>query len=286
MRRTGSHNPLLSFVVQALHGKKINLDSIVKMIDEMLTTLSQEQKDDDSKKEYCNAELDASDDKKKSLEKTIADTTAAIEATKEGIATTTEEIAALTEGIKKLDKSVAEATEQRKEENAEYKELMANNGAAKELLKMAQNRLNKFYNPKLYVPPAKQERSKMDAIAEDVGGAASLVQIRMHNAGDAAPPPPPETFGAYSKKTEEHGGVTQMINLLITDLDKEMTEAETTEKDSQADYETLMKESAEKRAQDSKDLADKETAKAETEEELQAHKDDLKAAKFDHAATM
>merc|ERR1719284_2289937 len=65
-----------------------------------------------------------------------------------------------------------------------------------------------------------------------------------------------------------------------------MTEAETTEKDSQADYETLMKESAEKRAQDSKDLADKETAKAETEEELQAHKDDLKAAKFDHAATM
>ena len=40
-----------------------------------------------------------------------------------------------------------EATEQRKEENAEYKELMAGNGAAKELILFAKNRMNKFYNP-------------------------------------------------------------------------------------------------------------------------------------------
>jgi len=251
-------------------------------------TLKTEQKDDDSKKEYCNTNLDTADDKKKALEKTISDTQAGIEACKEGIATATEEIAALTAGIKALDKSVAEATEQRKEENAEYKELMANDSAAKELLKMAQNRLNKFYNPKLYVPPAKQERSKMDAIAEDVGGAASLVQIRMHNADDqqVAPPPPPETFGAYTKKTEESGGVMQMINLLITDLDKEMTEAEVEEKNSQADYETLMKESAEKRAGDSKAIAEKSKAKADMEEDLQAHKDTLTSAQKDLAATL
>merc|ERR1740129_33420 len=31
-----------------------------------------------------------------------------------------------------------------------------------------------------------------------------------------------------------------MIDLLVKDLDKEMTEAETSEKDSQADYETMM----------------------------------------------
>ena len=194
-----------------------------KRVDEMVVTLKKEQQDDDSKKEYCLNELDVSDDKKKSLEKTIADTDAAIEVAKETIATLTSEIAALIAGIQKLDKLVAEATEQRKEENAAFKELMAEDTAAKEVLKLALNRLNKFYNPKLYVAPAKAERSEMDAIAQD----AALVQ-------KAAPPPPPKTWDAYAKKSEEHTGVVQMVNLLITDLDKEMAEAETTEKDSQA----------------------------------------------------
>ena len=45
--------------------------------------------------------------------------------------------------IKELDKSVAEATENRKEENTEYKDLMASNTAAKALLEIAKNRLNK-----------------------------------------------------------------------------------------------------------------------------------------------
>jgi len=248
----------------------------------MVATLKKEQQDDDSKKEYCTTELDTSDDKKKSLEKTISDTNAAIEVAKEAIATLTDEIAELIASIKALDKMVAEATEQRKEENADYKQLMSDDTAAKELLKMALNRLNKFYNPRMYQPEAKKERSTMNAISEDM----AFVQISSHNNGKVAPPPPPETFGAYSKKSEEHGGVVQMIGLLIADLDKEMTEAETTEKDSQADYEALMKDSAEKRAQDSKTLSDKEGDKASTEGELEAHKDTLKEASQDLGATL
>merc|ERR1719188_18970 len=220
-----AHNNMLQFIELALRGKKIGFEKVITMIDEMVATLKKEQQDDDSKKEYCGAELDASDDKKKSLEKTIADTEAAIEVAKESIATLTEEIASLGDSIKALDKMVAEATEQRKEENADYKQLMTDDTAAKELLKMALNRLNKFYNPRMYQPEAKKERSTMNAISEDM----AFVQISSHNNGEVAPPPPPETFGAYSKKSEEHGGVVQMIGLLIADLDKEMTEAETTE---------------------------------------------------------
>merc|ERR1719401_2822144 len=77
-----------------------------------------------------------------------------------------------------------------------------------------------------------------------------------------------------------------MIKLLIADLDKEMTEAETSEKDSQADYEALMKESAEKRATDSKALADKEGEKASLEGDLESHKGNLKEANTDLAATL
>jgi len=273
---------MLGFVELALRGKKIGFEKVIAMVDEMVATLKKEQADDDSKKEYCAAELDTSDDKKKSLEKSISDTEAAIATAKESIATLAEEIAALTASIKALDNAVAEATELRKSENAEYKELIASDTAAMEVLEMALNRLNKYYNPKMYNPPAKVERSTMDAISQDVG----FVQIRSHVQQDVAPAPPPATWDAYSKKTGEHGGVVQMVGLLITDLNKEMAEAETAEKDAQADYETLMKESASKRAEDSKLLADKQGAKAATEGDLQSHGEDRKEGKRNLASTL
>ena len=99
---------------------------------------------------------------------------------KEGIATLTEEMAALEKGIKDLDKSVAEATAQRKVEHADYKELMANDSAAKEVLKFAKNRLNKFYNPKLYKPPAKRELSEDEQITLNMGGTLAPTGPRRH----------------------------------------------------------------------------------------------------------
>merc|ERR1719450_348652 len=97
-----------------------------------------------------------------------------------------------------------------------------------------------------------------------------FVQLRARQSNDnkVAPPPPPETWDAYSKKGEESTGVIAMIDLLIKDLDLELTEAETQEKESQKDYETMMAESAKKRAEDSKTLSDKEKLKAVLEVDL------------------
>merc|ERR1719146_105754 len=77
-----------------------------------------------------------------------------------------------------------------------------------------------------------------------------------------------------------------MIDLLIKDIDKEMTEAETTEKDSQADYEQAMKDSAEKRATDSKTLADKTKAKADTTADMEAHTEEKAATTKTLMATL
>merc|ERR1719384_865253 len=64
-----------------------------------------------------------------------------------------------------------------------------------------------------------------------------------------------------------------MIDLLIKDLDKDMTEAETGEKDSQADYEEMMSDSAAKRTTDSRSLNEKGAAKADATAALEAHTD-------------
>jgi len=139
--------PEIDLIALALSGKKIGFGKVIKMIDDMVGNLKQEQLDDAVKKEYCEKQLDMAEDKKKELEVTLSDSETAIEEMEGGIATLTEEIAALKKGIKALDKSVAEATEQRKEENTEYKELKQSDAAAKEILLFAKNRLNKFYNP-------------------------------------------------------------------------------------------------------------------------------------------
>merc|ERR1719414_861128 len=153
----------LDFLLLALSGQKSlargTFDKVLKMIDEMVDVLSKEQESDDQKKEYCETQFDTADDKKKGLERKVADEDGAIAAAKEGIATLIDEIEKLTTGIKELDKSVAEATAQRKEEHADYKDLMASDSAAKELIGIAKNRLNKFYNPKMYKPKAKRELS-------------------------------------------------------------------------------------------------------------------------------
>jgi len=286
--RSADHvdRPGLELLALALAGKSAStggFDKVVKMIDEMVDILGKEQDDDDHKKEYCSTQLDLTQDKVDALDRDSDKTSNAIETAKEAIATLTEEIAALSAGIKALDKSVAEATEQRKEENAEFKALISSNTATKELLRFAKNRLNKFYNPKLYKPAPKRELSSEDRVVENFGGEVTtaapggiadtgitaFAQISMHRQEKAAPAPPPDTWDAYKSKSEENTGVITMIDLLIKDVDKEMTEAQVEEKDAQADYEQMMKDAAEKRTTDSKSLTSKDGAKADTESELQ-----------------
>merc|ERR1711963_179084 len=115
-------------------------------------------------------------------------------------------------------------------------------------------------------------------------GIAVLAQVFSHNR-KAAPAPPPATWGAYAAKSEEKAGVISMLELLSTDLEKETTQATTEEKDAQADYEQLMKDSAAKRATDSAALAEKTSSKADTEAELQAHESQKIAEGKDLMAT-
>merc|ERR1719238_2402622 len=200
------------------------------MIDDMKVLLGKEQEDDDSKKEYCESTIDTTEDKIKELELTISDLEKAIDDAKEGIATLSEEIEALEDGIKALDKQVAEATEQRKEEHADSVETITNDNAAKELIGFAKNRLNKFYNPKLYKPPPKRVLTEEERITVNMGGTLAPTAAPGGIAGtgvtamaQVAPPPPPETAGAFKAKSEESNGVIGMMDLLLAALDKEIT---------------------------------------------------------------
>jgi len=83
---------------------------------------------------------------------------------------------------------------------------------------------------------------------------------------------PKMAFVQAHKKGEEANGVMALMDTLVADLDKEMTIAETEEKDAQGDYEKAMEDAKAKRADDSKMLEDKEAAVADAEAALQTNK--------------
>merc|ERR1740121_1613638 len=76
-----------------------------------------------------------------------------------------------------------------------------------------------------------------------------------------------------------------MIDILISDLEKEMAAAKTEEGIAQKEYEALMKESATKRAEDSKSIQDKEAAKADLVKALDESKAERAATVKELGAT-
>merc|ERR1719378_773514 len=261
-------------------------------MDDFMALLKKEQVDDDEQKAYCEAEFEKSDDEQKELQRKIKTLSTEIEEGKEAISGLKDAIAALEQGIKDLDKAVAEATETRKEESAEYVQTKAENSAALQLLEVAKNQLNKFYNPKLYKAPPKRELTEEERLYVASGGVLTtpapggiagtgisvFAQVRAHMMMKMkdAPPPPPETVDAYQKS--DSSGPIALIDRLKGDLEKDTQAIEFEEKQAQKDYEELMADSAATRAQDSKTITEKEGQKAGLE-------GDLEAAKKGHADT-
>eukprot|EP00397_Hematodinium_sp_SG-2012_P013087 GEMP01013279.1.p1 GENE.GEMP01013279.1~~GEMP01013279.1.p1 ORF type:complete len:765 (+),score=275.96 GEMP01013279.1:73-2367(+) len=281
-------NTQFDFIALALKGKKVDFSKVIAMVDQMVKVLGEEQVDDNNHKAYCEKEFDTSEDKQGVTERRIESLTHEKEEADTASKNLAGEIKALQDGIAALDKSVVEATELRKSEHAEYVQTAAENQAALDLIAFAKNRLNKFYNPKLYNAPPARELSEEERVYSNFGGelepiapggiAGTGVSAFLQLSSVGAPPPPPETFGAYSKKSSESGGVMAMIDMLSNDLKKDVQEAEHQEKDSQEDYEELMTDSQKKRAADSKSITTKEQAKAEADGVAQVSAENLSSA--------
>jgi len=292
-------SPALDFIALALRGKKVDFTKVLTLIDDLVVVLKQEQVEDDEHKEYCAREFDMSDDKQKATERRIEDLTHEKEEAETASANLAREIKALQAGVVALDKSVAEATVQRKAEHAEYVSTSAANQAALDLIAFAKNRLNKFYNPKLYKAPPPRELTEEQRITQNFGGEiepaplpggiagtgiSAFLQLRKAK-GLVAPPPPPETFGAYSKKSGESNGVMALMDGLSNDLRKDMQAAEMEEKDAQEEYEELMADSQKKRAADTKSITTKEQNKAEADGVAETATENLNSSNADLMAT-
>jgi uncharacterized protein YoxC len=252
----------------------VDFGEVVKMVDDMVSVLVTQQKDDLKQKDFCIAEITKSEREMADTQDKISSLGSTIEEMTDAIADATQSIADLTASVAALDKDLAEATANRKEEHAEYLETLKLTETAVELLGKAKNRLNKFYNPSVYKAPPKTEMSMEDKIVAAGTSAlaqsettfdtddTSFVQIKSH----VAPPEAPEAkFGGPSKKS---GGVIGLMDMMIGDLKMSLGEIKFGEKTAQTDYVDLMAASQDKRMQDGKSLTDQEAGKADLTEKL------------------
>merc|ERR1719375_2542434 len=295
LKKMKEGSPDLSLISMALRGKKVGFEKVIKMIDDLVVQLGKEQEDDDAHLKWCTGEFDSADDTEKDLKRRISGLETKISETETGIATLIDELAILKKGIKDTDKAVEEATTQRKDEHKEFVASAAENNAALQLLEVAKNRLNKFYNPNLYVAPTQRPLTAEEKIYVNSGGADPRIaeaeaagppggiagtgvtvftQMRMKD----APPPPPETVDAYAKN--DASGPVALIDKLKRDLEMEVQAAERDETEAQKDYEEFMSDSVAKRTADSKSITEKEAQKAGLEADLMGAKD-IKKEKSD-----
>merc|ERR1719443_2221127 len=258
------HSVNRRLILAALKSGTGGFEKVNTMIDGMNEVLEGEQVADDKQDVWCLAELDKVKEEAKATEQDVGDLSASIDEQRDSIATTASEIEELKKGLEELDKDVAEATEQRKDEHAEYIDTAAGNQAAVELLGMAKNRLNKFYNPTLYKEP--------EPVAEE----EFFVQNSVRRAD---PGPPPETFSGEYKKSESSAGIINMIDEMIKDMEDEMAEAKRDEEEAQKDYEETMNDAATKRSDDSKLMVTKEGEKAEKTTRLEELKESKRTKK-------
>merc|ERR1719399_488470 len=276
-------SPAVALIANAVQSKlsshsnnsnKVDFSSVMKMIDDMVALLVKEQADDEQHRDYCNGEFDSSDDEKKATEQKLAGLTSSISSMRDEIAAISDKVTELKGENAALDKSMADATATRKEENADFVAKVQLNQAAIQLIFMAKNRLNKFYNPDLHVaaPVAEPTEEELEHSFK-----VSFLQLKKISLVQAANGPEleaaPETWeGGYQAKGKKSNSVMALMDRLTKELETEVKEAEHDEKTATKEYQELMADAQENRAANTKSISDKSKSKADLEVKLEETK--------------
>jgi len=189
------------------------IDKVVTMIDEMIQTLKDEEKEDLKSKEECetNRMDQTKEARKASIE--IDDASDAISREEAKIAEWKDQIKLKEEEIKKLEEDLKAATDARAEEKAEFEKNKADDEAAADLIEKAMGVLKTFYEENF-------------SMLQAHGGANGIVV----EAGKAPPPPPPTWSEPYGGAQGESKGIQAILQMILDDVKDDIAKAEEAEK--------------------------------------------------------
>jgi len=233
-----THNVDISFL--ASHVELDAFTKVKKAIDDMVTTLKQQQADEVKKNDYCKDELQTTEMTLMKTNDLKADLEAKVSELESNIITFTEEITAAKANIQKTQMELQRASEDRLRENQDFQKTIADQTMTIEILHKAMNRLAEFYDKEFFLQKSHRQT-----------------------------PPVPQ---AEYKPNAGAGGVMSMIEKLISDAKGLVSESKKGENDAQAAYENLVADTN----QEVDDLAAEVISK--TKSLAKAKKDKLNAA--------
>mmetsp|Transcript_59398 Transcript_59398/g.173783 ORF Transcript_59398/g.173783 Transcript_59398/m.173783 type:complete len:728 (-) Transcript_59398:75-2258(-) len=216
--KAGSDKRLTLFASRISLGNRGQFTTVIGAIDAMVQTLKDEENTDLTNKELCEAdrandtrlaaktsrEMDEATDSITKLRSEIADIEADIEEKNQAIAATQAE----------LD----EATTLREAEHAEWQASDRDDQEMATIVQEAKDVLEQFYQDN------------------------QLMLLQQPQAGQAPPPPPSTWEGSYGGKTQQATGVIATLDIIKTDIEKDIQAASTAENASATKYNTFSDE--------------------------------------------
>eukprot|EP00450_Noctiluca_scintillans_P036784 CAMPEP_0194541510 /NCGR_PEP_ID=MMETSP0253-20130528/82322_1 /TAXON_ID=2966 /ORGANISM="Noctiluca scintillans" /LENGTH=711 /DNA_ID=CAMNT_0039388001 /DNA_START=64 /DNA_END=2196 /DNA_ORIENTATION=+ len=252
-KESSGNKARLNFITEALQNSPQGFEEVIKMIDQLGEVLAKEAQEDRDKKTDCETRIGNADVLKTGLKGKVEEAQQDAEDFKANLNSASSSKVELEKQIKDLDNSTALLTEERKKENAEYVDNLAENSAAKELLQKAKTLLGEFYSRPgaasfLQLDESKQaaeDEEEEEADADEAGADDEAEEDR--DTAVEEPPPAPETFGSTYEKNKNGQTALDFLSQLIVDIETEINQANHAEQTSVADYEETLEANKKRR---------------------------------------
>lgn len=250
-------NPELS-----IFATRVELDSfarVKKALDDMVAILKQQQADEVKKNDWCKSEDHQNDMAIARTEEEKTTLNAKVEDMDSTLARLQDEIAQAKKRIGTLELELQRASENRQKENLDFQKTVADQSATQDILKMALDRLAKFYEQEEFLQKSAHKP------------AASTLQIKSKR---QTPPVPQMKY----KKNAGSSGVMSMLKKLIADAKELEKDALQSESAAQAQYETFVSDTNDSIRALSDEIAEKVSTQALTSKAKAAANADLAGA--------
>lgn len=261
LARAARHNRYsakLDLLELALRGRHAGFDKIVEMIDSMVRVLKEEQGADDKKKDYCREEFHSTEGSLTGTKTKLKDTAKSMEDDNGTLKTIQEEVDSIIATVKQIDTMVVAAKAARKANNGEFVELIAQNGAALQIIEVAEKRLISFYNKQLgdFNPPEAEEQVfEEPPVNPNVYGPGAMTVMKgMTGLVEEYKP-------KYEKQTGGSSKILEMLSTIKVDINTDSHEAEIEENNHKASFAMMLGEAEKKRRFLLDTLTEKENAK-------------------------
>jgi DNA repair exonuclease SbcCD ATPase subunit len=248
-RASGSPK-LAALATKAKMTAKGHFDRIIKNIEKMMANLRQEEKDDITKKTWCENEMASSNNRNEALEADKDQLTSKINRGTNKISELNGAIADAEGAINEEEETMANATDSRNADNRAFKAAIKADTDSVMLVTKAIEALSKFYS------------LRQDHVKHTKDTIADRKQPEYTTSEDT----PPETFeGTYGGRGSENTGIVGILDMIKEDLQKDIAKAHEEEAEGMAAYRELIEESKETIAALNKKINAMKTQIADTE---------------------